>query len=68
MSKFEIDDRVRIGENNPMFKHLVGREGTVVGITQFVGGTPMIEVTIDRLRSVPVVPFYPDELEKVNGG
>jgi len=59
-----VDDRVRISSNAPVLTNLAGREGTVVEVLEGseMLGPRMIEVRIDNLITVPIVPFYENEL------
>jgi hypothetical protein len=64
---FKVDDRVRISSNAPVLTNLAGREGTVVEVLEGSDmlGPLMLDVHIDNLYSVPVVPFYEHELIKI---
>lgn len=61
---FKVGDRVRISSNAPAFPNLAGREGTVAELLDgtVMLGPAMISVKLDNIYSVPVVPFYENEL------
>lgn len=67
MTKFDVDDRVRVSSNAPALKNLAGREGSVIEILSGneLYGPDMFSVCIDNLKMAAVVPFYAHELIKI---